>query len=281
MLLLTSCQVQEKEKSLCNAYICNLFRIQVNQRKKKVTENYIVRDFFNCGVCHEDRLQWWKQFVTIAIFAGWCTDTCTHLSVTQQTVTCSTCCWFCRPVPLVVAVSPWAVPQRSHPPPSGHSVFKGPRETKLVPCIAELCPLALAATRARTLRRLLLWHSEKEGKVKWAPLPSFAVIQRNQADRGHSWITEEIPCHSLEGRGWNTDHSPHFPTKQLLPQPIEYTRISHASFWHSGQERNSLLWSLIQRESHVLKQKWNIQTCNNQPLIYQAYQISFLSVSFS
>lgn len=54
-----------------------------------------------------------------------------------------------------------SVPQRSHQPPPGHSVFTGPRETKLVLSTAELCLLALAVTGAGRVKRLLPWHSGK------------------------------------------------------------------------------------------------------------------------
>jgi len=174
---------------------------------------------------------------------------------------------------LMVLILPhwsWQYPHELHPSeairlPLGTVSLKVPEKQSwlfvLLSSVSFLCQ--------ERLKRLLPWHSGKEGKVKWAPLPSFEAIQSNQAVPGHSWTTEEIPSHSLDGRGWYTDHSPHW--KQLLPQPMEYPYIIHASFWHSGQRWNSLLWSLIQCESHVLKQKWNVWTFNTQPLIYRAY----------
>lgn len=101
-----------------------------------------------------------------------------------------------------MALSPGAVPQQSHLPPSGHSEFKGPGEREMSPYISELCLLALVVTIGGRLKRLLLWHSGKEGKVKH----SFEAIQRNQAAPGHSWTTEEIVSHLLEGS--SSDHSP-------------------------------------------------------------------------
>lgn len=153
-----------KRRVLCNAYICNLFRIRINQRQKKVTETYIVCDFFQLWC-----LPWREIPVMNRTYntgnnfqlAGWCTDTCTGLSLTRQTATHSICCSFCCSVPVVVAVPLWSVPQRSHQPPPGHSAFTSPRETKLVLSTAELCLLALAVTRAGRVKRLLPWHSGK------------------------------------------------------------------------------------------------------------------------
>lgn len=192
--------------------------------------------------------------------AGWCTDTWTCVSITQPTVTHTICCSFC---------------------PGGH----GSIPMSCVPAKPSISLLARCVQRSRGNKASSQYgwalslcsgsdqqggwkdclHDTQERKGKWSGLHCPGQFKEIR----HSWTVEEILSHSLESRGWNTDHSQHW--KQLLSQPIEYPHIIRASFWQSGQGWNSLFWSLIQCESHILKQKWNTRTFNNQPLMYQAY----------
>lgn len=189
------------------------------------------------------KLQWWKEFVTkgtIAILQEGAQQVPMLTSITAK-VTHSKCCLFCTSIHM------YCSPGKTSTFLWTEGVWRSWENKSAFVYCWILSP------------RL---HCDKSKEAE--KIASLTLMRRRKSEVGSSiqswdnskksdspWTAKKILYPSLEGRDWNTDHFPHW--KQSLPQSIEYIRISHASFLYSGQAWNSLLWSLIQCESHTLK----------------------------